>query len=53
MVRQALNEAKMETEAIQTEKKQLLQNWNSCLVGMKRRDEAHAQMNEAIRLELG
>jgi hypothetical protein len=45
----ALNEAKMETEAIEKEKNQLMQNWTSCLIGMKRRDEAYAQMSDAIR----
>ncbi len=47
--REALVEARMETEAIEIEKKQLMQNWNSCLIGIRRRDEAYAQMNEAIR----
>ena len=47
--REALNEARMETEAIEKEKNQLMQNWTSCLIGMKRRDEAHSQMNSAIR----
>ncbi len=41
----------METEAIEKEKNQLMQNWTSCLIGMKRRDEAHSQMNEAIRAQ--
>lgn len=47
--REALNEARMETEAIEKEKNQLMQNWTSCLIGMKRRDEAHSQMSSAIR----
>jgi hypothetical protein len=47
--REALVEARMETEAIEIEKKQLMQNWNSCLIGIRRRDEAFSQMNEAIR----
>ena len=46
---EALAEARLETEAIEKEKNQLMQNWASCLIGMKRRDEAHAQMNSAIR----
>lgn len=46
---EALQEARMETEAIEVEKKQLMQNWTSCLIGMKRRDEAYSQMNDAIR----
>ncbi len=41
----------METEAIEKEKNQLMQNWTSCLIGMKRRDEAHSQMNDAIRAQ--
>lgn len=28
-----------------------MQNWASCLIGMKRRDEAHSQMNDAIRAQ--
>lgn len=47
--KEALIEARMETEAIEKEKNQLMQNWASCLIGMKRRDEAHSQMNDAIR----
>ena len=49
--KEALVEARMETEAIEVEKKQLMQNWTSCLIGMKRRDEAYSQMNDAIRFE--
>lgn len=49
VARDALNEARMETEAIEKEKNQLMQNWTSCLIGMKRRDEAHSQMNQAIK----
>ena len=49
--RAALTEALLETQAIEVEKKQLLQNWTSCLIGMKRRDEAYSQMNDAIRFE--
>lgn len=47
--REALTEARMECEAIDIEKKQLMQNWTSCLIGMKRRDEAYSQMNDAIK----
>ncbi|XP_013409019.1 coiled-coil domain-containing protein 40 isoform X1 [Lingula anatina] len=46
--REALTEAHMEIEAINMEKKQLLQQWNSSLIGMRRRDEAHAAMMEAL-----
>jgi chromosome segregation ATPase len=49
--REALIEARMETEAIEKEKNQLMANWASCLIGMKRRDEAHSQMNDAIRAQ--
>jgi len=46
--RQALSEASMEIEAITLEKKQLFQQWSSSLIGMKRRDEAHAAMLGAL-----
>jgi len=38
----------METEAISVEKKHLYSAWSSALVGMQRRDEAHAAMSEAL-----
>lgn len=47
--RHALEEARMESEAIEKEKNQLMLNWTNCLNGMKRRDEAYSQMNDAIR----
>jgi septal ring factor EnvC (AmiA/AmiB activator) len=47
--REALFEAKTEIDAINVEKKQLFAAWNSALVGMRRRDEAHAAMAEAMR----
>ena len=37
---QTLAEANREMEAITFEKKQLLQQWKSALIGMERRDEA-------------
>ncbi|PIK45458.1 hypothetical protein BSL78_17690, partial [Apostichopus japonicus] len=46
--KEALFEARSEIESIELEKKQLLQQWNSSLIGMKRRDEAHSAMNEAL-----
>ncbi|XP_046567885.1 coiled-coil domain-containing protein 40-like [Haliotis rubra] len=46
--KEALMEAHMEIEAISLEKKQLFQQWNSSLIGMRRRDEAHAAMQEAL-----
>ncbi len=50
--KESLVEARLETESIEKEKNQLMQNWTSCLIGMKRRDEAHSQMNSAIRFSL-
>lgn len=47
--RDALNEAFMEIENISLEKKQLFQQWNSSLIGMRRRDEAHSAMLEALK----
>ena len=46
--KESLVEARLETEAIEKEKTHLMQNWASCLIGMKRRDETHSQMNQAI-----
>ncbi|KAJ8037566.1 Coiled-coil domain-containing protein 40 [Holothuria leucospilota] len=46
--KEALFEARTEIESIELEKKQLLQQWNSSLIGMKRRDEAHSAMTEAL-----
>ncbi|XP_039265191.1 coiled-coil domain-containing protein 40-like isoform X1 [Styela clava] len=48
--KEALSEARTEIEAIDMEKKQLYQQWTSSLIGMKRRDEAHAAMQEALSL---
>ncbi|KAG9473612.1 hypothetical protein GDO78_004095, partial [Eleutherodactylus coqui] len=48
--REAVAEANMEIEAIGLEKKQLLQQWNSSLIGMTRRDEAYAALQEALIL---
>ena len=36
-------------QALQLEKKQLTQQWYSSLIGMRRRDEAYAAMQEALR----
>ncbi|XP_033121483.1 coiled-coil domain-containing protein 40-like [Anneissia japonica] len=46
--KEALSEARMEIESINLERKQLYQQWNSSLIGMRRRDEAYAAMNEAL-----
>ncbi|XP_041363110.1 coiled-coil domain-containing protein 40-like [Gigantopelta aegis] len=48
VARDALMEANMEIEAIGLEKKQLFQQWSSSLIGMRRRDEAHSAMQEAL-----
>jgi uncharacterized coiled-coil DUF342 family protein len=49
VAKEALMEAQTEIEAINLEKKQLFQQWSSSLIGMRRRDEAHAAMNEALK----
>ncbi|XP_077315749.1 coiled-coil domain-containing protein 40 isoform X1 [Lithobates pipiens] len=48
--REVVSEANMEIEAICLEKKQLLQQWNSSLIGMTRRDEAYSAIQEALSL---
>ena len=47
--RQALTDAEEEVSAIKLEKKQLYQQWNASLTGMKRRDEAYSAMQEALK----
>ncbi|XP_060700886.1 coiled-coil domain-containing protein 40 [Hemiscyllium ocellatum] len=47
--RRTVAEATMEIEAIGYEKKQLIEQWTSSLIGMQRRDEAYAAMQEAVR----
>merc|ERR1719230_2504081 len=44
-----LREASKEMEAIEFEKKQLMQQWRSSLVGMQRRDEALQNVQQALR----
>lgn len=44
-----LREASREMEAIDFEKKQLMQQWRSSLVGMQRRDEALQNVQQALR----
>ncbi|XP_076137256.1 coiled-coil domain-containing protein 40 [Alosa pseudoharengus] len=46
--KQALAEAQMEMEALEVENKQLMQQWNSSLLGMKKRDEAYTAMQDAL-----
>ncbi|KAI3352756.1 hypothetical protein L3Q82_019334 [Scortum barcoo] len=47
--KQALSEAEMEMESLLMARKQLLQQWSSSLVGMRRRDEAFSAMQDAVR----
>ncbi|XP_023262649.1 coiled-coil domain-containing protein 40 [Seriola lalandi dorsalis] len=47
--KEAHSEAEMEMESLVMARKQLLQQWNSSLVGMRRRDEAFNAMQEAVR----
>ncbi|KAH9504072.1 Coiled-coil domain-containing protein 40 [Bulinus truncatus] len=46
--KESLMEAYMEIESVDFEKKDLYQKWNSSLIGMKRRDEAHSAMLDAL-----
>jgi septal ring factor EnvC (AmiA/AmiB activator) len=47
--RDTLAEAESEMEAINFEKKQLVQQWKSSLLGMARRDEALQATEDALR----
>ncbi|XP_031722936.1 coiled-coil domain-containing protein 40 [Anarrhichthys ocellatus] len=47
--KEAHSEAEMEMESLVIARKQLLQQWSSCLVGMRKRDEAFSAMQEAMR----
>jgi hypothetical protein len=49
-IKHTLTEARLESETLDLEIKQLMQNWSSCLIGIRRRDEAQATMGEAVRL---
>merc|ERR1712066_644769 len=44
-----LRDASREMEAIEFEKKQLMQQWRSSLVGMQRRDEALQNVQNAMK----
>uniref|UniRef100_A0A3P8PNH1 Coiled-coil domain containing 40 n=1 Tax=Astatotilapia calliptera TaxID=8154 RepID=A0A3P8PNH1_ASTCA len=44
--KEALSEAEMEMESLLVARKQLLQQWSSCLMGLRRRDEAFGAMQE-------
>ncbi|NXQ79578.1 CCD40 protein, partial [Nyctibius grandis] len=48
VTRQAVNEACMEIQAINVEKKQLMNHWNRSLAGMKQRDEAYVAAQELL-----
>uniref|UniRef100_A0A8C8B1D3 Coiled-coil domain containing 40 n=1 Tax=Otus sunia TaxID=257818 RepID=A0A8C8B1D3_9STRI len=49
VTRQAVNEACTEVQAINVEKKRLMNHWNSSLAGMKQRDEAYVAAQELLR----
>ncbi|XP_070596284.1 coiled-coil domain-containing protein 40 [Erythrolamprus reginae] len=49
ITRQEVGEASVEIQTINMEKKQLFHQWTVSLTGMKRRDEAYAAMQEALR----
>ncbi|KAJ8332100.1 hypothetical protein SKAU_G00429100 [Synaphobranchus kaupii] len=49
VAQEGLSEAQMELDALLVEQKQLLQQWNSSLLGVRRRDEAYNTMQEALR----
>ncbi|NWR82279.1 CCD40 protein, partial [Furnarius figulus] len=48
VTRQAVSEAAMEVQAINMEKKRLINYWNSSLAGMKQRDEAYVATQELL-----
>ncbi|NXJ02983.1 CCD40 protein, partial [Psophia crepitans] len=48
VTRQAVNEACMEVQAINMEKKRLMNHWTSSLAGMKQRDEAYIATQELL-----
>ncbi|NXC72988.1 CCD40 protein, partial [Anhinga anhinga] len=48
VTRQAVNEACMEVQAINMEKKRLMDYWKSGLAGMKQRDEAYSATQELL-----
>ncbi|NWI27846.1 CCD40 protein, partial [Sula dactylatra] len=48
VTRQAVNEACMEVQAINMEKKRLMDHWKSSLAGMKQRDEAYIATQELL-----
>ncbi|NXA77009.1 CCD40 protein, partial [Thryothorus ludovicianus] len=48
VTRQAVSEAGLEVQAINMEKKRLMDQWNSSLAGMKQRDEAYIVTQELL-----
>ncbi|NWU21988.1 CCD40 protein, partial [Dyaphorophyia castanea] len=48
VTRQAVTEAGLEVQAINMEKKRLMDHWNSSLAGMKQRDEAYVVSQELL-----
>uniref|UniRef100_A0A8C4NA31 Uncharacterized protein n=1 Tax=Eptatretus burgeri TaxID=7764 RepID=A0A8C4NA31_EPTBU len=48
-IREAASEARMEGEAMAMEKKELLHQWNSSIVGMRNRDETFTAAQEALK----
>ncbi|NXY38218.1 CCD40 protein, partial [Pomatorhinus ruficollis] len=48
VTRQAVSEAGLEVQAINMEKKKLMDHWNSSLAGMKQRDEAYVVTQELL-----
>ncbi|XP_078230971.1 coiled-coil domain-containing protein 40 isoform X3 [Callithrix jacchus] len=50
ILRKAVSEACTEIDAIGMEKRRILQQWGTSLVGMKHRDEAHRAVLEALRV---
>ena len=48
IARTTLSEALTEMEAVNFEKKQLMQQWKTSIIGMQRRDEAMRQTEEAL-----
>ncbi|XP_036371961.1 coiled-coil domain-containing protein 40-like [Megalops cyprinoides] len=49
VAQEALSEAQTELDALLVEQKQLLQQWNNSLHGVRKRDEAYTTMQEALR----
>ncbi|XP_029137087.2 coiled-coil domain-containing protein 40 [Labrus bergylta] len=47
--KEALAEAEMEVESLAMARRQLMQQWSSSLMGMRRRDEAFSAMQDATR----